>query len=114
MAGAAFGEVQVSLFVAGAVFGEIWNDSRSAKCCIFQYKMLVVGVKGNLGCELTVSWSDHGRGSFSDHARIGRALEMTFHPFSANFFEILDGHFSWQAQYLVSLDYDTFCSAHCK
>ena len=99
VAGAVFGEVQVSLFVAGAVFGEIWNDSRSAKCCIFQYKTLVVGVKSNLGreagCGLTVSWSDHGR--------IGRALEMTFHPFSANFFEILDGHFSWQAQYLVSL-----------
>ena len=58
------------------------------------------------GCGLTVSWSDHARimlGSFSDHGRIGRALEMTFHPFSANFFEILDGHFSWQAQYLVSL-----------
>ena len=53
-------------------------------------------------------------GSFSDHSRIGRALEMTIHPFSANFFEILDGHFSWQAQYLVSLDYDTCCSAHCK
>ena len=92
VAGAVFGEVQESLFVAGAVFGEIWNDSRSAKCCIFQYKMLVVGVKGNLGCEagcgLTVSCSDHGR--------IGRALEMTFHPFSANFFEILDGHFSWR------------------
>ena len=31
-----FGEVEVSLFVAGAVFGEIWNDSRSAKCCNFQ------------------------------------------------------------------------------
>ena len=76
----------------------------------FQYKLLVVGVKSNLGCEagcgLTVS--------FSDHARIGRALEMTLHPFSANFSEILDGHFSWQAQYLVSLDYDTCCSAHCK
>ena len=121
VAGAVFGEVQVSLFVAGAVFGEIWNDSRSAKCCIFQCKMLVVGVKGNLGCEagcgLTVSWSDHARimlGSFSDHGRIGRALEMTFHPFSANFFEIRDGHFSWQAQYLVSLDYDACCSAHCK
>ena len=89
---------------------------------IFQYKMLaVVGVKGNLGCEagcgLTVSWSDHARimvGSWSDHSRIGRALEMTFHPFSANFFEIRDGHFSWQAQYLVSLDYDACCSAHCK
>ena len=36
VAGAVFGEVQVSLFVAGAVFGEIWNDSRSAKCCNFQ------------------------------------------------------------------------------
>ena len=63
------------------------------------------------------SWSDHARimvGSCSDHGRIGRALEMTFHPFSANFFEILDGHFSWQAQYLVSLDYDACCSAHCK
>ena len=77
MAGAAFGEVQASLFVVGAVFGEIWNDSRSAKCCIFQYKMLVVGVKSNLGCEagcgLTVSFSDHGRiilGSWSDHGRI--------------------------------------------
>ena len=23
-------------------------------------------------------------------------------------------HFSWQAKYLVSLDNDTFCSAHCK
>ena len=112
MAGAVFGEVRVSLFVAGAVFGEIWNDSRSAKCCIFQYKMLVVGVKGNLGCEagcgLTVSWSDHAR------IMLGSCSDLTFHPFSANFFEILDGHFSWQAQYLVSLDYDACCSAHCK
>ena len=23
-------------------------------------------------------------------------------------------YFSWQAQYLVSLDYDACCSAHCK
>ena len=23
-------------------------------------------------------------------------------------------HFSWQAQYLVSLENDTCCSAHCK
>ena len=70
MAGAVFGEVRVPLFVAGAVFGEIWNDSRSAKCCIFQYKMLVVGVKGNLGCGLMVSCSDHARISWSDHGRI--------------------------------------------
>ena len=36
VAGAAFGDVGVSLFVAGAVFGEIWVDSRSVKCCNFQ------------------------------------------------------------------------------
>ena len=83
--------------------------------------MLVVGVKSNLGCDggcgLTVSWSDHARimvGSCSDHGRIGRALEMTFHLFSQNFSHILDGFFSWQVQYLVSLDTDTCCSAHCQ
>ena len=90
VAGAVFGEVQLSLFVAGAVFGEIWHDSRSAKCCMFQCKLLVVGVKSNLGCE-----AGCGRTvSFSDHGRIGRALEMTFHPFSTNCFAILDAHFS--------------------
>ena len=25
-----------------------------------------------------------------------------------------ESHVSWHAQYLVSLDYDTCCSAHCK
>ena len=65
VAGAAFGDVQASLFVAGAVLGEIWKVSRSAKCCIFHYKMLLVSVKNTLGCEagcgLTGSFSDHGR-----------------------------------------------------
>ena len=81
MAGAALGEVQVSLFVAGAAFGDIWNDSRSAKCCIFQYNLLVASAKSNLGgeagCGLTVSWSDRSRiglGSWSDHSWIGPAL----------------------------------------
>ena len=110
VAGAIFGEVEVSLSVAGAVFGEIWNDSRSTKCCIFQYKMVVVGVKSNLGCEagcgLTVSCSDP--------ARIGPALEMTFQLFSRNFCEMLESHFAWQAQYLVMLEDATCCSAHCK
>ena len=50
VAGAAFGNVGVSLFVAGAVFGEIWAvDSRSAKCCNFQYKMRLRSAKSNLG-----------------------------------------------------------------
>ena len=53
-------------------------------------------------------------GSFSDHSRIGPALEMTFQLFSRNFCKILESHFAWQAQYLVSLDNDICCSAHCK
>ena len=56
-------------------------------------------------------------GSWSDHSRIGRALEMTLQPFSAfsaNLSQILEGHFSWQAQYLVSLEGDICCSTHCK
>ena len=47
MAGAVFGDVGVSLFVTGAVFGEIWVDS--AKCCNFQYKMRLRSAKSNLG-----------------------------------------------------------------
>ena len=77
VAGAVFGEVQVSLFVAGAVFGEIWNDSRSAKCCSFQYKMLVVGVKGNLGLRT----DGFMLGSFSDRPRIGNDVSSVFSKF---------------------------------
>ena len=88
VAGAVFGDLGVSLFVAGAVFGEIWVDSRSAKCCNFQYKMRCRGGKSKL-CERTGSVLQfHGRimfGSWSDHARIGRALELTLQLFSANF-----------------------------
>ena len=82
----------------------------NTKCSWWAWKVTSVARR-------VADWRFHGRiilGSFSDHGRIGRALEMAFHPFSANFFEILDGHFSWQAQYLVSLDYDACCSAHCK
>ena len=82
----------------------------NTKCSWWAWKVTSVARR-------VADWRFHGRimlGSWSDHGRIGRALEMTFHAFSANFFEILDGHFSWQAQYLVSLDYDACCSAHCK
>ena len=94
VAGAVFGEVQVARFVAGAVFGEIWNDSRSAKSCIFQYKMLAVGVKSNLGCDagcgLTVSCSDHARnglGTVSDRPRIVNDVSSVSDKFLGNFGE---------------------------
>ena len=84
--------------------------------------------KSNLICEagcglrfhsriILGSFSDHAGimlGSCSEHARIGPALDMTFHLFLEIIFEILQCHFSWQAQNLVRLDGDTCCSAHCK
>ena len=111
-AGAVFGEVEVSVFVAG-VFGEIWNDSRSAKCCIIQYKMLVVGVKSKLACEAGCGRRFHGR-ILLGSARIGPALEMTFQLFWSNFCQSFESDFAWQAQYSVMLEGDTCCSAHCK
>ena len=48
VAGTVFGDLGVSLFVASAVFGEIWVDSRSAKCCNFPYKMRLGSTKSNL------------------------------------------------------------------
>ena len=113
--GAVLGEVQVSLCVVGAVLGEIWKDSRSAKCCIFQYKMLVRSAKGNLDLLRGGLRTDGFMvGTVSERSRIGRALEMTFQLFSANFCQMLDGHFVWQAQYLVSLEGDICCSPHWK
>ena len=40
MAGSVFGEVRVGLFVTGAALRDILGDSRSAKCCILQYKIV--------------------------------------------------------------------------
>ena len=70
--GAVLGEGRVSLFVVGAVLGEIWKDRLSSKCCIFQYKMLVLSAKSNLcclaGCGLTGSFSDHSRNGLGSAA----------------------------------------------
>ena len=80
------------------------------KCSCWAWKLTSVARR-------VADWRFHGQiglGSWSDHSRIGLALQMTFHLFSRNCYEILEGHFAWQAQYLVSLDNDTCCSAHCK
>ena len=115
MAGAVLGEVQVSLFVVGAVLGEIWKDRRSAKGCIFQYKPLVRSAKSDLccvaGCGLTETVSERVIGSCSDRPRLGNDVSPVFRKFLA---EMLDGHFAWQAQYVVSLAGDICCSSHWK
>ena len=88
MAGAVFGDLAVSLFVAGAVFGEIWVDSRSAKCGNFQYKMRCRGGKSKL-CERTGSVLQfHGRimfGSWSNRPRIGNDVSTVFGEFFLDF-----------------------------
>ena len=61
MARAVFGDLGASLFVAGAVFGEIWVDSRSAKCCNFPYKMRCRGGKSKLGERTGSVLQLHGR-----------------------------------------------------
>ena len=77
--------------------------------------MLVVSSKSNpsceAGCGLTVSWSDHARimvGSFSDRPRIGNDVSTVFKDFLGEW------NFVWQAQYLVMLEGEACCSAHCK
>ena len=79
--------------------------------------MLLASAKSSLGGAAGSVLRFLGRiilGTVSDHSRIGRALEMTFHLFSANSCQMLGGHFAWQAQYLVRLEGDACCSAHCK
>lgn len=75
---AIFGAVLTVTFVADAIFGEIWNDSRSARCCVFQCKMLVESAKSNLGCRAGCGLLGlHGRimvGSCSDHGMHARIM----------------------------------------
>ena len=81
-----FADVAVSLFVAGAVLGEIWVDSRRAKCCIFQYKCR--GGKRKL-CERTGSvFQVHARimfGSCSNRPRIVNDASAVFRAFLSYF-----------------------------
>ena len=57
-------------------------------------------------------------GSFSERSRImlGSVAhwKLPLQLFSVNFSKIRECNFAWQAQYLVRLQVDTCCSAHCK
>ena len=110
VAGAVFGEVGLSLFVAGAAFGDILGDSRSAKRCIFQYK--IVSKIGRVRSpKRRVRDDDFIFGSCSDYPRIVFILAEAIQRVSA---AILNLKISWQAQYLLRLEVDIACSAHWK
>ena len=114
VAGAVFGEVGVWLFVAGAAFRAILGDSRSAKCCIFPYKMRLQDGTSKVSEAAGARWRFYRRimfGLCSDYRRIVFLLAEAIHGVSA---EILNLQISWQAQYLVRLEVDFACSAHWK
>ena len=66
MAGALFGEVEVSLFVANAFFGEVQMSFFVARSQFGEVQVSLFVA----GCGL---WSDHAQ-IRSDHGRIGPAL----------------------------------------
>ena len=149
MAGAVFGEGGVWLYVAGAVLGDILGDSRTAKCCIFQYKSVAEFARGRspmrrvrdddfildyprLSSDYPRLSSDYPRLS-SNRLYIGGSTWGAFtwdlliqdYVAGAVFGEggvwlyvagaVLDDiHFPRQAHYLVRLEGDFTCSAHCK
>ena len=114
VAGAVFGEVGVSLFVAGAAFGDILGDSRSAKRCIFPYKMRLQDRTSKVSEAAGARWRFYLRimlGLSSDYPRIVFILAEAIQRVSA---AILNLKISWQAQYLLRLEVDIACSAHWK
>ena len=148
VAGAVFGEVGGWLFVTGAALRDILGDSRDAKCCILQYKIVskmgrvrspkrrvrdddfilgypriilgyprIVFLLAEAFREFPMkSWASRFRGRRSIWwgwrvtwlaPRIGNDVSYVT--------QIIDDiHFAWQAQYLVKLDADSCCAAHCK
>ena len=113
VAGAVFGEVAASLFVAGAAVREILGDSRSAKCCICSYKMRLQDGTSQVSELAGAKWRFYRRISSEDPRNVVESSlywrkqfkELTPKPWAFTF--------SWQAQYLVKLEGDFTCSVHC-
>ena len=113
VAGALFGEVGGWLFVTGAALRDILGDSRGAKCCILQYK--IVSKLGRVRSPKRRVRDDDFilgyRRISSDYGRIVFLLAEALQGFSA---QTLTFKISWQAQYLVRLEGDLTGSAHWK
>ena len=113
MAAAVFGEVRVGLFVAGAALRDILGDSRSAKCCILQHK--IVSKMGRVRSpKRRVRDDDFVFGLCSDIVGYPRIVFLLAEALQGVSAQILSFQISWQAQYLVRLEGDFTCSAHWK
>ena len=106
VAGAAFGEVGGWLFVTGAAVRDILGDSRDAKGCILQYK-IVSQIGPGRSPKRRVRDDDFMLGLSSNRLSIGGSNSGILRW-------NVDLRISWQAQYLVRLEGDFACSAHWK
>ena len=106
--------------MAGAALRDILGDSRDAKCCILQYK--IVAKLGRVrSSKRRVRDDDFVFGLCSDilgyprissdYGRIVFLLAEALQGFSG---QILTFKISWQAQYLVRLEGDLTACAHWK
>ena len=99
--------------MTGAALRDILGDSRSAKCCILQYK--IVSKMGRVRSPKRRVRDDDFilgyRRISSDYPRIVFLLAEALQGVSD---EILSFKISWQAQYLVRLEGDFSCSTHWK
>ena len=103
--------------MTGAALRDILGDSRDAKCCILQYK--IVSKLGRVRSpkrrvrddDFIVGYPRIIFGLSSDYGRIVFLLAEALQGFSA---QILTFKISWQAQYLVRLEGDLTGSAHWK
>ena len=96
--------------MTGAALRDILGDSRDAKCCILQYK--IVSKLGRVRSpKRRVRDDDFIVGLSSDYGRIVFLSAEALQGFSA---QILTFKISWQAQYLVRLEGDLTGSAYWK
>ena len=93
--------------IAGAGNVVIFN-----RICSWRVRKVALAARRVAVCVFWVG-SSFGRimlGSCSDRSRIGNDFTC-FQQISLRFGS---AHFAWQAQYLVRLEVDACCSAHCK
>ena len=94
--------------MAGAAPRDIFGDSRSAKRCILQFK-IVSKIGPGRSPKRRVRDDDFMVGLSSNYGRIVFLLAEALQGVSV---EILSFKISWQAQYLVKLEGGSCCSAH--
>ena len=99
--------------MTGAALRDILGDSRNAKCCILQCK--IVSKLGRVRSpKRRVRDDDFILGLSSDILGYPRIVFLLAEALQGVSDEILSFKISWQAQYLVRSEGDFSCSAHWK